>query len=171
MIVDTVLVAYGSKRGGTAEIAEWIGDTLRAEHVTAEVRSAAEVRSLERYGAIVLGGALYAGRWHRHARGFVRRFHRTLPDHPVWMFGSGPLDNSADRVDPDKIFGARAVRKAAARVNARGYTIFGGRLLPDARGFPASAMAKNSAGDFRDRARIRAWAAAIATDLSTPPAR
>ncbi|MBO3753202.1 hypothetical protein J5X84_44850 [Streptosporangiaceae bacterium NEAU-GS5] len=36
---------------------------------------------------------------------------------------------------------------------------------PDAKGFPASAMAKRMAGDHRDPERIRAWAKTIASQL------
>ncbi|MBB5916168.1 menaquinone-dependent protoporphyrinogen oxidase [Nocardia transvalensis] len=166
MTRDPVLVAYGSHRGGTAEIAQWIGETLRSEHLEADVRSARDVRSLDDYGAVVLGGALYAGRWHRHARRFARRFLRQLRERPVWVFGSGPLDDSADRPDPPRIPGSGAVRKTARRLDARGATLFGGRLAPDARGFPAAAMAKNHAGDFRNRERIDAWATDIAHRLT-----
>ncbi|RDI60483.1 flavodoxin domain-containing protein [Nocardia pseudobrasiliensis] len=169
MTRETVLVVYGSERGGTAEIAQWIGDALHQAHLSAEVKSAREVRSLGGYGAVILGGALYSGLWHRHARGFARRFTRQLRERPVWVFGSGPLDHSADQANPEKIFGAGAVRKAAQRLNARDYTIFGGRLERDARGFIASAMAKNQAGDYRDRDRIRAWAKGIADELSRAP--
>ncbi|RDI55270.1 flavodoxin domain-containing protein [Nocardia mexicana] len=166
MSQDPVLVAYGSKRGGTAEIAGWIAEALRSEHIAAEARSADHVQSLDNYCAVILGGALYAGRWHRDARRFSRRFAAQLRTRPVWLFASGPLDDSADRSDPGKIPGANAVRKAADRLDARGYTLFGGRLTPDARGFPASAMAKTHAGDFRNRERIIAWASGIAAELT-----
>jgi len=168
MTQEPVLVTYGSKRGGTAEIAQWIGDSLREVHVTAEVKSAREVHSLSGYGAVILGGALYAGRWHRHARGFARRFTRQLRERPVWVFGSGPLDHSADQ-RPEEVYGAGAVRKAADRLGARGHAIFGGRLERDARGFPASAMAKKLAGDYRDRARIHAWVKDVAAQLTHAP--
>lgn len=47
--------------------------------------------------------------------------------------------------------------KAMARIGARGQVTFGGRLSPDAKGFPASAMAKTRAGDWRDAAHVRRW--------------
>ena len=50
-------------------------------------------------------------------------------------------------------------------VSARGHVTFGGRLTPDAQGFPASAMAKNKAGDWRDPEHVRSWARAIVADL------
>lgn len=166
MTHESVLVAYGSKHGGTAEIARWIGEELRSAHVAAEVKDAHDVRSLNGYGAVILGGALYAGRWHRHARGFARRFTRQLRERSVWLFASGPLDHSAETPDPTGVFGMKAVRRIAERVNAHDYVVFGGRLEPDVRGFPASAMAKKTAGDYRNPERIRTWASGIAAQLT-----
>jgi menaquinone-dependent protoporphyrinogen oxidase len=166
MAQDPILVAYGSKYGGTAEIARWIGEALRACGVLAEVRDAREVHSLNRYDAVILGGGLYAGRWHRHARGFARRFTRQLRERPVWLFASGPLDHSLDRPEPGKILGEKALHRAAERVHAQDSTVFGGRLSPDVRGFPASVMAKKVAGDYRNQEIIRAWATGVATQLT-----
>jgi menaquinone-dependent protoporphyrinogen oxidase len=53
------------------------------------------------------------------------------------------------------------------RVGARGHVTFGGRLAPDAKGFPASAMAKKNGGDWRDAEQVRAWFHAIAPELRT----
>jgi menaquinone-dependent protoporphyrinogen oxidase len=53
---------------------------------------------------------------------------------------------------------------ARRRTGARGHVTFGGRLLPDATGFPASAKAKTKAGDWRGRARIHAWATNVAAE-------
>jgi menaquinone-dependent protoporphyrinogen oxidase len=54
-----------------------------------------------------------------------------------------------------------------ARVGARGHCTFGGRLAPDARGFPASAMARTRAGDWRNQEQIREWAIEVARALSS----
>ncbi|RDI68267.1 flavodoxin domain-containing protein [Nocardia pseudobrasiliensis] len=169
MTQSPVLVAYGSQRGGTAEIAHWIAEELRAAHIPVEVADAHDIRSLDGYTAVVLGGALYAGRWHRHARGFARRFGKQLRQRPVWLFGSGPLDHSLDEPNPPKILGDKAVRKVAERVGARDFVIFGGRLASDARGFPAAAMARKVAGDYRNRGQICAWAAGIVAQLTPQP--
>ena len=67
-----VLVAYGTKNGSTASIAKIVGEELRDQGASVDVRDAATVRSLEGYDAVVIGGALYTGRWHRAARRFVR---------------------------------------------------------------------------------------------------
>ncbi|AHH18319.1 flavodoxin domain-containing protein [Nocardia nova SH22a] len=169
MTQDTVLVAYGSTRGGTAEIAQWIGDILSESGLTVQVRAANTVRSLDDYSAVVIGSALYAGRLHRHARRFTRRFADRLRERPVWLFGSGPLDDSLDQTQPAKVPGATAIQKTADRLNARSCTVFGGRLEPGAKGLLASSMAKTHAGDFRDRGHITDWASGIAAQLSKQP--
>jgi len=157
-----VLVVYASKNGGTREIAEVVGEELRRSGLRAEVRAAAGVRSLGAPDAVVIGGALYMGRWHEAARSFGRRFAPSLRKRPVWLFSSGPLDHSADEREIPPV---RGVRKLMAEVGARGHATFGGRLAADVTGFPARAMAKKLAGDYRDFDRIREWAREIAAEL------
>jgi menaquinone-dependent protoporphyrinogen oxidase len=43
---------------------------------------------------------------------------------------------------------------------------FGGRLLPDASGFPASAMAKKNSGDWRDARHVGRWVSAVVDELA-----
>jgi menaquinone-dependent protoporphyrinogen oxidase len=158
-----VLIAYGTKNGSTAGIAEIIADELRVDGLSADVREAGTVRSLEGYDAVVLGGALYTGRWHRAARRLARRQSAALRRRPVWLFSSGPLDDSADRSDIPAVPQVAAV---AAATNARGHTTFGGRLTEAAHGFVARAMVRNGrGGDFRNPERIRAWAKEIYHEL------
>lgn len=142
-----VLIAFGSTRGGTAGLATMIGDALTEAGYEAIVRPAKEVRDLAGIDAVIVAGALYAARWHPDARRFVRRNSAMLRQLPVWLVGSGPLDDSAAQQD---IPPTSQVRKLATRVGARGHVTFGGRLATDAKGLLARAMAKNNAGDWRD---------------------
>jgi menaquinone-dependent protoporphyrinogen oxidase len=158
-----VLVAYASKRGGTEGIAHSIGDALTARGIEADVLAAGDAKSLVSYDAVIVGGALYAMRWHRGARRFVKRNAEVLHSRPVWFFSSGPLDASATEHD---IVPVAQVRSLMDRVGARGHATFGGRLRADAKGFPASAMAKKYAGDWRDPGHIRSWANLIADTLA-----
>jgi menaquinone-dependent protoporphyrinogen oxidase len=162
-----VLVVHGSKRGGTAGLAEMVGEALRAAGVESEVRPARAVRAVEGYDAVVVGGALYAMRWHRDARRFVRRHARALRGRPVWLFSSGPLDASAAGTEIPPV---RQVNRVMERIGARGHVTFGGRLAPDARGFPARAMAKTRSGDWRDRAHVQRWVDSILAALRAGPA-
>lgn len=157
-----VLVAYGSKRGGTAGIAKNIGGALRSVGLEADVKPADQVEELSLYDAVIVGGALYANRWHRDARQFVKRHARELLGRPVWLFSSGPLDDSADRRDLQPV---PQVRRLLTRVNARGHVTFGGRLEKTARGLIASSMARKSSGDWRNPERIHRWATGVAQQL------
>ena len=114
-----------------------------------------------RLGLVVAGG-LYAQRWHRDARRFVRRHQRELRVMPVWLICSGPLDDSADA---GTLAVPKGVAKLADRVGARGTQTFGGRLAPDATGFIAGSMAKTRAGDFRSREQVDRFAREVASVL------
>jgi menaquinone-dependent protoporphyrinogen oxidase len=160
----TILVAYGSKRGGTKGLAESIGAALRDLGDEVSVLDARAVRNLDGMHAAVVVGALYANRWHRDARVFVARYRKALAEIPVWLVASGPLDDSADG---GKLPAVAHVAAAAASVGARGEATFGGYLAADAKGFPASAMARNGrAGDWRNDTKIREWAAAVHAEIA-----
>jgi len=166
--MSRVLVAYGSRRGSTGEIAAAIADTMRARGFTVDCARASGVREVASYDAVIVGGALYAGRWIREAKRFVVRHARELRTRPVWLFSSGPLDTSAN----DRTLGPVPRVAALSRwIGARGHTTFGGRLTPDAHGLIASAMAKKIAGDWRDWPAIRAWALQVAQAIEAAPAR
>ncbi|GAA3207150.1 hypothetical protein GCM10020256_02640 [Streptomyces thermocoprophilus] len=87
-----VLVAYGSTNGSTARIADAVAAVLDKEGLTAETRPAGSVQDVSPYDAVVIGGGLYAGRWHKDSRRFARRHRQALAERPVWLFSSGPLD-------------------------------------------------------------------------------
>jgi len=157
-----VLITFGSSRGGTQGLAEMVADGLREEGFTVDVLPPGQVRRLDGYDAVIVGGALYAFRWHRSARRFVKRHTAELRQRPVYLFSSGPLDDSASRGDIPPVKGVKALME---RVGAQGHVTFGGRLAPDARGFPASAMAKKNAGDWRDPAHVRDWTRTVASQL------
>lgn len=156
------LVVYGSARGGTQGLAEMVGAELRSAGIDSDVLPANRVRVLEDYDAVIVGGALYVFRWHRAARRFARRYAGQLRQRPTYFFSSGPLDDSALSTDIPPVKGVQAL---VERTGARGHVTFGGRLTPDAKGFPASAMAKKRAGDWRNSDQVRRWARTIAMQL------
>src|SRR6185503_10851239 len=87
-----ILVTWGSKYGGTEGIARMLGESLEARGKSVvTLMPATEVYDLHRFDAVIIGGALYANRWHKDARRFVTRHLRELRRVPVWMFSSGPL--------------------------------------------------------------------------------
>lgn len=160
-----VLVVYGSKRGGTGGLAEMVADGLRGEGLAVDVAAADEVRSLAGYDTVIVGGALYAQRWHRAAARFVKRNTGELRRRRVYLFSSGPLDDSATRVAIPPVKGVARLMK---RVDVAEHVTFGGRLAPDARGFPAASMARSKAGDWRDPKHVMEWSHHVATELKAP---
>jgi menaquinone-dependent protoporphyrinogen oxidase len=163
-----VLVCHGSKRGGTAGIARTIADRLQEQGHTVELHPASEVQDVSGYHAVVVGGALYSGRWHGDARRFVQRHAATLRGRPVWFFSSGALGASAANISRGRP-PVQKVQRLMDRVGARGHATFGGRLEPSARGFIASKMARTRAGDWRDPVQIRAWSDELAAELHRQP--
>ena len=142
-----------------------VGQALGGHGLEVTVRSAAQPPpDVGSYDAVVVGGALYAGRWHKDARRFVRREARALRGTKVWLFSSGPLGDAAWTADDTEL--VAQVRRAMEQSGAIAHKTFGGRLTPDAKGFPASAMAKKMAGDWRDQESVELWAKTIASSLT-----
>ena len=164
-----VLVAYASKRGGTREIAERIGEVLREAGLDADVRPAGRLNDLEGYGAVVLGSGVYIGRWRRSAARFLKRHRQTLAGMPVWFFSSGPTGEG----DPVKAAGGwrfpKALQPAAEEIGPRDVALFHGTLDESELNFIERWMIKNVGaplGDFRDWDAISAWAESIAEQLA-----
>ncbi|MFI6495206.1 flavodoxin domain-containing protein [Streptomyces sp. NPDC050564] len=163
-MLSKVLVAYGTTNGSTAQIAETIAEVLRKEGASAEALPARSVTSVDAYDAVVVGGGLYAGRWHKDARRFVRRHGRALAERPLWFFSSGPLDASATERDIPPVSG---VKRAMTRLDVEEHVTFGGCLEEGAKGFIArKIVSSGKGGDFRDFEQIEAWAARIGTELA-----
>jgi menaquinone-dependent protoporphyrinogen oxidase len=160
------LIVYGSSNGGTLGIAETIASELVDRGCAADVRPAREVCSIEA-DAVIIGGALYEGRWHKDARRFARRHAAALRDVPVWLFASGPLDTSADTGALPPV---PSVARIAEQLGARGTRTFGGRIDEHTTGFVARRMLANGmGGDFRNLRAVRAWAASVADEFALSP--
>ncbi|WP_063836928.1 flavodoxin domain-containing protein [Phaeacidiphilus oryzae] len=159
-----ILVAYGTRRGGTRGIAVELGEAFREDGLAVDVLPATVVGELKAYDAVVLGGALYMYRWHRDARRFARRHSAELRRMPVWIFSSGPLDRSAEEKDIPPIAG---VLRIMSRLHARGHRTFGGRLNSEDAGRIGRNMARRGVeGDYRNPEQIRAWGHEIARTLA-----
>ncbi|MDX2545117.1 flavodoxin domain-containing protein [Streptomyces sp. WI04-05B] len=161
---SSVLVAYGTTNGSTAEIAEAVAKVLREDGLTVDVLPARTVASVASYEAVVVGGGVYAGRWQKDARRFLRHHRRALTGRPLWMFSSGPLDASASERDIPPVPG---VKRAMIRLDAREHVTFGGCLEEGAKGFIArKIISSGKGGDFRDFPAIEAWAKRVASELA-----
>lgn len=153
-----ILVAYATKRDSTHEVADAVAARLRELGREVDVRPAAEVGMLRPYAGVVLGGALYMGRWHRDARRFLAAHRQDLSRLPVAVFAMGPKT-----LEPAEVTASRAQldRALAAEpwLEPVSVTVFGGVVDPSKLHFPMSRM---EAFDARDWDAIRAWADGVA---------
>ena len=163
-----ILVAYATKLGATLGIAEKIAERLREGGHQVDAFPAAEVKNLGDYQAVILGSAVYIGRWRKEAVNFLKRYENQLTTMPVWFFSSGPLGEG----DPVELLDGWTFpplqQEIADRIQPQGVTVFHGMLDRSKLNFIERFMLDKMGaqeGDFRDWEMISKWAAQISADL------
>jgi menaquinone-dependent protoporphyrinogen oxidase len=167
--MDTkVLVAYASKYGATAEIAEKIGQALKQEGLQADVLPVKSVKNLSEYKAAVIGSAVYIGQWRKEAANFLKKNEKMLTERPVWLFSTGP----AGEGDPVQLMKGwrfpKGLQPVADSIKPRDIAIFHGNVDTNKMNFFEKWMisnVKSPMGDFRDWNAITKWATDIASAL------
>jgi len=158
-----VTVAVASRHHATREIAELIADELRAGGHRATVVDADDATSPMPGDAVVIGSAVYMGRWMKSARRLAAAL-ATEDGRPVYAFTSGPL---GDPLEPELPADAELLGDLAPR--AVFHATFGGRLDRDGLGLRerlAAKAVKAPDGDYRDVDAIRSFGRRIAADLA-----
>jgi menaquinone-dependent protoporphyrinogen oxidase len=165
-----ILVTAASRHGATHDIARAIGDRLEAGGFGLDV----VVLPVEQrpdptpYDAVILGSAVYAGRWLEPARGYAASHAAALRTKTVWLFSSGPIGEPP--FPPDEPHDAGPLTQVTGAVEHR---VFPGRLDKQLLGFGERAMVtamRAPVGDFRDLNAVRDWADAIGRQLTMTPA-
>jgi menaquinone-dependent protoporphyrinogen oxidase len=156
-----ILVTYASRHESTRGIAEGVAETLRRAGKEVRILPVEEVTDPTGHEAVVIGSAVYYGRWMKPATRFVQDHQSTLCQRPVWLFSSGPIDTQP-KTDPT---GIDELRQAVRAVDHRTFygamhraaLKLGERLVTKALKAPD--------GDYRDWADINAWAETIVRHL------
>jgi len=162
-----ILVTVASRHGATAEIADRIATRLAEQDGEVVQLPPERVQRLDGFDVVILGSALYAGRWLSDARDFVERFGDELPAATVWTFSSGPV---GDPLFPKEEPAEPASLSAA--IGAREHRVFAGKVDRSVLTRPERAIMKvlrAPEGDFRDWEAVDAWADAIARASVDPP--
>lgn len=164
-----ILVAYASKHGATAQIAEKIGQDLNNAGFTVDVRSVDDAPDVAAYTAVVLGSAVYTGNWRKNAADFLKTHAAALAERPVWLFSSGPTGEG----DPVELMSGwrfpEALQPVADRIQPHDIAFFHGVLDTDKLNLGEKLLVKGikaPVGDFRDWDAITAWTAQIVTALN-----
>jgi menaquinone-dependent protoporphyrinogen oxidase len=160
---SSILVGYATKYGSTREVAEAIAATLREGGLEVDLQPMRAVRTLEGYGAVVMGAPLYMFRWHKDAKSFLSRHREALMERPVAVFALGPFEDVPKqwqdvRANLDKELAGFPWFAPVA------IEIFGGVFDPAKLTFPYNlvpGLKKMPVSDIRDWTAIRAWANSV----------
>jgi menaquinone-dependent protoporphyrinogen oxidase len=161
-----ILVAYASKHGSTAEIAQSIGQTLSENHHTVEVLPVETIKHLDNYEALILGSAVYAGRWMKEAVSFLRS-HQFIKL-PIYLFSSGPIGNAEPHELLDGYTIPEIVKDLTKDLNIRNVQIFHGKIDLRKLSLAELMLFKSvgaQSGDFRRWDAIKVWAQHISDEL------
>lgn len=154
---EKILVAYGSKAGSTAEVAEAIGEEMRAAGAEVTVQAVESVQEIAAFDAVVLGSAVRAFNLLGVTRRFLRRHKKALQQVPVAYF---LVCLTMSEETPENIQRAQGFAKPMLKVKEPvSMGLFGGCMDPEKlTGFAAKMMQSQAYADFRDWDAIRAWA-------------
>ena len=113
--MNEVWVVVASRYGATREIGEAITEELRGGGHDCRTLEADEVRNFTGAGAVVLGSAVYAGRWLKPASKLLEARGTELRDRPAWLFSSGPTGDPPLPEEAEPVGIAETIEVTAAR--------------------------------------------------------
>ncbi|MCB0804912.1 MAG: flavodoxin domain-containing protein [Bacteroidales bacterium] len=166
---NKVLIVFASKYGATREIAEEIGECLEEVDLEVEIISVEQVTGVDRYRAVVIGSAVYLGRWRRRVKHFLTENEEILSRKPVWIFSSGPTGTGQPEVLLKGWKVPVNMKKVVKNINPVDVMVFHGKIdLIELNMFERLAINKMRipSGDYRNVESIREWANSIISYLN-----
>ena len=168
--MNKILLTYASKYGSTREIAERISDMLCQAGLQVDVFPINGTLDLSAYPAVILGSAIYIGKWQKEAVQFLQSHERELAERSVWLFSSGPTGegNAVHLVEGKRL--PAELEPVVGRIRPRDVTVFHGNINQTKINFIEKWAIKNLKkkpfGDYRDWNAIAAWAKNIADAMN-----
>lgn len=162
---NKTLIAYASKHGSTAEIAERIKEILLGKNLAADLLPVEEVKELTSYDYIIVGSAVYIGQWQKKAAKFLKENKDLLTKKKVWFFSTGPTGEG----NPEELMKGwkfpESLQSTADLIKPVEIKLFGGALVESKLNTLEKMtikMVKAPMGDFRDWEDVEYWAHDIA---------
>jgi menaquinone-dependent protoporphyrinogen oxidase len=157
-----VLVTYASKYGSTGGVADAIGKELCSRDVAADVSLIKNVRNISSYQAVVVGSAIYMGKWMSEAVDFIKENREVLRQLPVAYFlACMNLAQPTEKKRAEVAAYTDPILKAVPEIKPVGVGTFAGALDYSNLSWIYKKILKSKEspeGDFRDWNAIRAWA-------------
>ena len=154
-----ILVAYASRKGSTAGIAQAIGKDLVSAGHTVDVIEMKTVTTVEGYNAVIIGAPVYMGKVDKDISKFVAKNRDRLASIQVAAFAVG-IAPVAPQIEPvEKVLDD--LTKAVSPIQPVAAAVFAGKLDPDKMSFierQMTSLMKVRTGDFRDWNAIAVWA-------------
>ncbi|KQX75867.1 flavodoxin domain-containing protein [Aeromicrobium sp. Root472D3] len=164
----SLVVAAASRHGSTAEIADRLAADLAGtlgDPWTVTRVGLTDPRRLIEADAVVLGSAVYYGRWMRSATHALDHLREEPPDH-LWIFSTGPVSDSED--ENARTISADAMADLGEEDEVDEHRVFGGRLDDAQLSFVERVVVRAvgaTPGDHRRWDDVDAWARQIADEL------
>ncbi|ACZ43451.1 Flavodoxin-like protein [Thermobaculum terrenum ATCC BAA-798] len=162
-----VLVAYASRLGSTAEVAEFMGEELRRLGAEVDVMPVGEVRRVAPYDAVLVGSGVRHMHWLPEATEFVRVYQDELSRKPVALFLLSMVmstDTAQHRQEA-----MRMLEDVRQMVRPVAVGLFGGEVA----GRMVPFMSRQQVGlprseehDFRDWEAMRSWVQQVYRQLA-----
>ncbi len=153
-----ILVAYATRNGSTADIAQAIGKELRIAGFAVDVTEIKTISTLADYTAVVIGGPLYMGSVDGAVGKFITKHHEQLLKLPVAAFAVGLAPKNPNPAAIEESM--EALKKSMGPVTPVTSVLFAGKLDPAKMNFVMRKfleMAKIPTGDFRNWEAIAEW--------------
>jgi len=157
-----VLVTYASKYGSTGGVADAIGKELCSKDVTSDVALINNAGNIGSYQGVVIGSAIYMGKWMSEAVDFVKNNKDTLRQMPVAYFlVCMTLPKPTEENRAKVLSYTDSILKAVPEIKPVGIGTFAGALDYNNLSWLNKKILKSKGtpeGDFRDWKAIQAWA-------------
>ena len=83
--MNKILVTYATMAGSTAEVAQVVGEEITKSGLQVDVLPLSEIKDLEAYGGVVVGGPMIMG-WHRASLRFLKVHRDAFQRIPLAVF-------------------------------------------------------------------------------------
>jgi menaquinone-dependent protoporphyrinogen oxidase len=159
---NPILIAYATRSGSTAGVADAIGAELRLRGLDVDIQPVMARPPVDKYEAVILGSAVRMGGWLPEMVEFIKTNQPVLQSRPVALFTVHMLNTGAD--EPSNAARLAYLGSVRPFVKPVDEVFFSGRIDLNGLSFVDRLMVKmvkSPIGDFRDWDKIRAWSSAV----------